>query len=101
MEVICLQVNLINIASKGKSTMLRLAIFPAASSGFFSDTTVMVTFLSGVFPKVNIFTFPTYSKNTNMQDIVSFLSEHRVQLPENFGSYQVVRWNFERPSRRY
>ncbi|XP_018680544.2 aspartic proteinase 36-like [Musa acuminata AAA Group] len=67
------QVNLINIASKGKSTMLRLAIFPAASSGFFSDTTVM--------------------------DIVSFLSEHRVQLPENFGSYQVVRWNFERPSR--
>ncbi|WOL17655.1 aspartic proteinase nepenthesin-1-like [Canna indica] len=68
------QVHLINITSKGNSTLLRWAIFPAGSSGYFSNTTVM--------------------------DIISRLTEHRVHLPENFGSYKLIEWNIEPPSKR-
>lgn len=68
------QVHLINITSEGNGTLMRWSIFPAGSSNFFSNTTVM--------------------------DIISRLTEHRVHLPEDFGSYQLVEWNVEPPSRR-
>ncbi|KAG1366851.1 aspartic proteinase-like protein 2 [Cocos nucifera] len=68
------QIQLMNITSKGNGTLIRWAIFPAGSADFISNTTAM--------------------------GIISRLTEHRLRLPENFGSYQLVEWNVEPPSRR-
>ncbi|XP_042452749.1 aspartic proteinase nepenthesin-2-like [Zingiber officinale] len=68
------QVHLVNIMSEGNTTRLRWEIFPNGSSNYFSS-----------------------SAATN---IISRLTEHQVHLPENFGSYQLVGWNVEPPSRR-
>ncbi|XP_008790631.1 aspartic proteinase 39-like [Phoenix dactylifera] len=68
------QIHLMDITSKGNDTLIRWAIFPEGSADFFSNTTA--------------------------RGIISRLTEHRLRLPENFGSYQLVEWNVEPPSRR-
>nr|CAD1837878.1 unnamed protein product [Ananas comosus var. bracteatus] len=74
LEVDSHQVHMINITSEGNRTLIRWAIFPDGSAKFISNTTAL--------------------------GIISRLTEHRVRLPENFGTYQVVEWNVEPPSRR-
>lgn len=36
-----------------------------------------------------------------LQSIISRLSEHRLQLPDTFGSYKLLEWNAEPSSKRY
>lgn len=68
------QVHLMKLSSKRNGTLIKLAVFPSGTSDFISNTTAM--------------------------GIIARLTEHRFRLPETFGSYQVVHWNFEPPSRR-
>ncbi|XP_072973861.1 aspartic proteinase 36-like [Typha angustifolia] len=68
------QVHVMNITSKGNYTLIKWAIFPAGSAKFMSNKTAMA--------------------------IIYRLTEHRIHLPDNFGSYQLLEWNVEPPSRR-
>ncbi|WOL00571.1 hypothetical protein Cni_G09284 [Canna indica] len=68
------QVHLMNHTNNGNGTLIRWAIFPAGSASSFTSTTAM--------------------------GIISRLTEDRVHLPQNFGSYKLVEWNVEPPSRR-
>ncbi|KAK4262362.1 hypothetical protein QN277_027932 [Acacia crassicarpa] len=68
------QVQLLNFSSLGNGCLSRWAIIPDTSSGFISNTTAM--------------------------SIISRLAEHSMQLPGTFGSYKLVGWNVESPSRR-
>ncbi|XP_020580198.1 aspartic proteinase nepenthesin-2-like [Phalaenopsis equestris] len=74
LDVMSYQVHLMKLTIKGNGTLIKLAIFPADTSDFISNTTAM--------------------------GIIARLTEHRFRLPETFGSYEVVHWNFEPPSRR-
>ncbi|CAD5182531.1 unnamed protein product [Musa acuminata subsp. malaccensis] len=74
LEVASDQVHFMNNTNNGNGTLIRWAIFPEGSSSSFSNSTAM--------------------------GIISRLTEHRVRLPENFGSYKLVEWNLEPPSRR-
>ncbi|XP_054825270.1 aspartic proteinase 36-like [Prosopis cineraria] len=68
------QVHLLNFSSLGNASLSRWAITPDTSSDFMSNTTAM--------------------------SIISRLAEHRMQLPSTFGSYKLVGWNVESPSKR-
>lgn len=70
LEVNSSQVRLLNFTSKGNdSYIIRWAIFPAGSDDSISNATAM--------------------------SIISRLAEHRVHLPNTFGSYHLIRWNVE------
>ncbi|GMN34987.1 hypothetical protein TIFTF001_005021 [Ficus carica] len=58
------QVHLMNSKVKGNYSLIRWAVFPAESADYFSNTTAM--------------------------NIILRLKEHHLQLPEKFGSYQLV-----------
>ncbi|KAF8410158.1 hypothetical protein HHK36_002680 [Tetracentron sinense] len=73
LEVNTSQVHLLNSTAKGNDSLIRWAIYPAGS-GYISNTTAM--------------------------NIISRLTEHRVQLPDTFGSYQLVEWKVEPPMKR-
>ncbi|KAJ4815318.1 Eukaryotic aspartyl protease family protein [Rhynchospora pubera] len=68
------QVEMVNATSKGNYTLIRWAIWPAGSNKFMSNATAM--------------------------EIINRLTEHRVQLPESLGSYQLLEWNVAPPSNR-
>ncbi|KAM4128291.1 hypothetical protein ACJW30_02G155800 [Castanea mollissima] len=63
------QVHLMNFTPSGNDSLIRLAIFPAGSSDYFSNATA--------------------------NSIIAQFAEHHVQLPGTFGSYQLVGWNIE------
>lgn len=63
------QVRLMNFTPSGNDSLIRLAIFPAGSSNYFSNATA--------------------------KSIIAQFAEHHVQLPGTFGSYQLVGWNIE------
>ncbi|XP_052195706.1 aspartic proteinase 36-like [Diospyros lotus] len=65
------QVHLLNFTAKGNDSLTRWSVLPTGSADYFSNTTAM--------------------------SIIERLAEHRVQLPENYGSYQLVEWNVEPP----
>lgn len=70
LEVNSSQVRLLSFTSKGNdSYIIRWAIFPAGSADSISNATAM--------------------------SIISRLAEHRVRLPNTFGSYHLIRWNVE------
>ncbi|XP_010933525.1 aspartic proteinase 36 isoform X2 [Elaeis guineensis] len=73
LEVDAQQVHLVNLTSRGNATLVRCAIFPLGSDSI---------------------------SNRTAMSIISRLIEHRVRLPENFGSYKLIEWNVEPPSRR-
>ncbi|CAK8539666.1 unnamed protein product [Lathyrus sativus] len=68
------QVNLMDLSSLGNGSLSRWAITPRPYADFFSNTTAM--------------------------SMVSRLSEHRMQLPDTFGSYKLLDWNAEPSSKR-
>ncbi|KAL0913497.1 hypothetical protein M5K25_016962 [Dendrobium thyrsiflorum] len=72
LEVDISQVHLMNFTSAGNGTLIKCAIFPSRS-GFISNKAAL--------------------------GIISRLTEHRLQLPSNFGDYSLVEWNIE-PSKR-
>ncbi|KAK8945660.1 Aspartic proteinase PCS1 [Platanthera guangdongensis] len=74
LEVDITQVHLMNFTSAGNSTFIQCAIFPSASSIFSNNAAV---------------------------GIISRLTEHRLQLPANFGNYHLVEWNIEPPKRSW
>ncbi|KAF5945994.1 hypothetical protein HYC85_016222 [Camellia sinensis] len=63
------QVQLLNFTAGGNDSLIRWAILPAGSAEYFSNATAM--------------------------GIIARLAEHRVRLPDTFGSYQLVDWNIE------
>ncbi|KAK9271998.1 hypothetical protein L1049_002367 [Liquidambar formosana] len=67
LEVSASQVHLLNFTSKENVSLVRWAIFPAESADYISNTTAM--------------------------SIILRLTEHHMQLPGSFGSYQLVEWN--------
>ncbi|KAK3125565.1 hypothetical protein QOZ80_7BG0606660 [Eleusine coracana subsp. coracana] len=68
------QVRVMNVTSQGNSTLIRWGIFPAGSDNAMSNSTAM--------------------------GIISRLTQHQVQLPENLGSYQLLEWNVQPLPRR-
>ncbi|XP_059659326.1 aspartic proteinase 36-like [Cornus florida] len=68
------QVHLLNFTSKGNDSLIRWAILPAGSADYFSNATAI--------------------------NIIARLAEHRLKLPDTFGSYQLVEWNVEPPPKR-
>ncbi|XP_058080308.1 aspartic proteinase 36-like [Magnolia sinica] len=74
LEVNTSQVHLLNVTSERNGSLIRWAIFPAESSHYISNTTAM--------------------------SIISRLTEHRVHLPDTFGSYRLVKWKLEPPVKR-
>ncbi|OVA01001.1 Peptidase A1 [Macleaya cordata] len=74
LEVNTSQVHLLNYSHKGNESLIRWAIYPAGSVHYISNTTAL--------------------------SIIVRLSEHRVQLPDNFGSYELVKWKVEPPLKR-
>ncbi|KAJ8773239.1 hypothetical protein K2173_028416 [Erythroxylum novogranatense] len=69
LEVHNSQVHMLNFTLNGDNYLVRWGIFPAESGDYFSKNTAM--------------------------DIIVRLREHRVQLPERIGSYQLIEWNVE------
>ncbi|KAK9990709.1 hypothetical protein SO802_025694 [Lithocarpus litseifolius] len=63
------QVRLMNFTPNGNDSLIRLAIFPAGSSDYFSNATA--------------------------NSIIAQFAEHHVQLSGTLGSYQLVGWNIE------
>ncbi|MED6137091.1 hypothetical protein PIB30_061709 [Stylosanthes scabra] len=45
-------------------------------------------------------TYADYISNTTAMSIIARLSEHRIQLPETFGNYELLHWNVEPPLKR-
>ncbi|KAL0545583.1 hypothetical protein IC582_015472 [Cucumis melo] len=74
LEVSVSQVHVLNFTSGETDFFIRWAIFPADSAGYISNSTAM--------------------------DIISRLKEHDLQLPEKFGSYQLVELNVEPPLKK-
>ncbi|KAH7850984.1 hypothetical protein Vadar_005569 [Vaccinium darrowii] len=74
LDVNASQVQLLNFTAKGNDSLIRWAILPAASTKYFSNATAM--------------------------GIIARLAEHRVQLPDTFGSYQLFEWNIEPPPKQ-
>lgn len=74
LEVDAHQVKLMNFSGEGNNTLMSWAIFPAGSSDYISNTTAM--------------------------GIITRLTEHRVRLPESFGSYRLLEWKVEPPPSR-
>ncbi|KAJ8762492.1 hypothetical protein K2173_007931 [Erythroxylum novogranatense] len=69
LEVQNSQVHMLNSTLSGDNYLVRWAIFPAESGDYISKNTAM--------------------------DIILRLMEHRVQLPDRLGSYQLIEWNVE------
>ncbi|XAR50724.1 Nepenthesin [Bertholletia excelsa] len=63
------KVHLLNFTAQGNDSLTSWAMLPAGPAEYFSNATAM--------------------------GIVARLSEHRVQLPDNFGSYKLVGWHIE------
>ncbi|RZC66991.1 hypothetical protein C5167_010681 [Papaver somniferum] len=74
LEVNASQVHLLNFRLKGNESLVRWVICPAESDYYISNTTA--------------------------KSIFSRLNEHRLQLPENFGSYKLLEWKVEPPPKR-
>ncbi|XP_039121107.1 aspartic proteinase CDR1-like [Dioscorea cayenensis subsp. rotundata] len=74
LEVDANQVHLLNFTNLGNSTLIKCAIIPSDSTNFISNDTAM--------------------------SIISRLAEHRVHLPKNLGSYQLVKWKVDPPLKR-
>uniref|UniRef100_A0A5B6YW79 Putative aspartic proteinase-like protein 2 n=1 Tax=Davidia involucrata TaxID=16924 RepID=A0A5B6YW79_DAVIN len=68
------QVHLLNFTSKGNDSLIGWAVLPAGSADYFSNVTAM--------------------------SIIARLAEHRVRLPDTFGSYQLFEWNIGPPPKR-
>ncbi|KAF8025033.1 hypothetical protein BT93_F2018 [Corymbia citriodora subsp. variegata] len=68
------QVHLLNFTSSGNQFHVEWAVFPADSADYISNTTAM--------------------------SIITRLRDHHVQLPERFGSYQLVEWKIEPQKKR-
>ncbi|XP_019444898.1 PREDICTED: aspartic proteinase nepenthesin-1-like [Lupinus angustifolius] len=68
------QVHVINFTSLGNGSLSRWVITPRPYADYISNTTAM--------------------------SIIARLSEHRMQLPDTFGSYRLLDWNVEAPSKR-
>ncbi|KAJ6822076.1 aspartic proteinase CDR1-like [Iris pallida] len=73
LEIDANQVHLMNFTSIDDGTLIRCVILPSGSD---------------------------FISNPTAEGIISRLTEHRVQLPENFGNYKLIEWNVEPPSRR-
>ncbi|KAJ8769309.1 hypothetical protein K2173_002513 [Erythroxylum novogranatense] len=67
------QVRLLNLTSKGNDSFLAWALVPSGSSNYVSKRTAL--------------------------SIIAQVAEHRMQLPEKFGSYQLIQWTIEPPNR--
>ncbi|KAK1268545.1 Aspartic proteinase Asp1 [Acorus gramineus] len=63
------QVHLMNFTREGNGSFVKWGIYPARSAGFIS--------------------------NTNASSIIFRLTEHRVRLPDNYGSYNLIEWKVE------
>ncbi|XP_059643991.1 aspartic proteinase 36-like isoform X2 [Cornus florida] len=74
LDVNASQVHLLNFTSEGNDSLVRWAVLPAGSADYFS--------------------------NSNAKSIISRLAEHRMQLPDAFGRYQLVGWKIEPPPKR-
>ncbi|KAK8693128.1 hypothetical protein V6N13_070722 [Hibiscus sabdariffa] len=74
LDVNASQVNLLNFTSEGTGSLVRWAITPSGSS--------------------------TYISHESATNIISRLAEHRVRLPDTFGSYQLVQWKVEPSMKR-
>ncbi|KMZ63930.1 hypothetical protein ZOSMA_38G00380 [Zostera marina] len=68
------QVHVVSFQSERNGSFMRWAIFPSTTEEFMSNATAM--------------------------SIVSRLSEHRVHLPNHFGSYELLEWKVEPLSKR-
>lgn len=68
------QVHLVSLTARGNDSIVRWSILPGGKGAYISNTTAM--------------------------EIIARLSEHRVQLPHNFGSYQLIEWHVEPPVAR-
>ncbi|KAI6695160.1 hypothetical protein NL676_022870 [Syzygium grande] len=68
------QVHLVSLTAKGNDSIVRWSILPGGKGAYMSNTTAM--------------------------EIIARLSEHRVQLPNTFGSYQFIEWHVEPPVAR-
>ncbi|VFQ69060.1 unnamed protein product [Cuscuta campestris] len=68
------QVQLLNFSSSGTESLIKLAIFPMKPAYYMQNATAM--------------------------EIVSRLAEHRLHLPEKFGSYKLLEWSVETPQKR-
>ncbi|KAI8534932.1 hypothetical protein RHMOL_Rhmol10G0135000 [Rhododendron molle] len=68
------QIKLLDFTAKGNDSLIQWAILPAGSGEYFTNATAM--------------------------SIIARLSEHRVRLPDDFGSYQLVGWNIEPPPKQ-
>ncbi|KAL5753082.1 hypothetical protein ACOSP7_023253 [Xanthoceras sorbifolium] len=68
------QVHLLNVASKGNNSLVTWAILPSDSASYISNTTAT--------------------------SIHSQLSEHRIQLPNTYGNYQLLQWKIEPPAKQ-
>ncbi|KAI3922365.1 hypothetical protein MKX01_006054 [Papaver californicum] len=74
LEVNTSQVHLLNFTHKGNESLIRWVIYPAGSDFYISNTTT--------------------------KSIFSRLNEHRLQLPDNIGSYELVKWKVDPPHKR-
>ncbi|GKU98883.1 hypothetical protein SLEP1_g11818 [Rubroshorea leprosula] len=74
LDINALQVHLLNFTSEGNTSLIRWAIFPSGSASYFSNNTAT--------------------------SIISRLAEHRLQLPDTFGNYQLVRLKAEPPMKQ-
>ncbi|XP_021755186.1 aspartic proteinase nepenthesin-1-like [Chenopodium quinoa] len=74
LEVNISQVHLQNLASSTNGSLIKWAIYPEGSSKYISNTTAM--------------------------HIIAHLAKNDVQLPETFGSYNLVDWKVEPPMKR-
>ncbi|XP_031267136.1 aspartic proteinase-like protein 2 [Pistacia vera] len=68
------QVHLLNVTSKGDSSLITWAIFPLGSASYISNDTAI--------------------------SIISQLAEHRVHLPDTFGNYKLLQWKIKPPAKR-
>lgn len=74
LEVNVSQVHMQNFKSAGNGSLVRWIISPTGSTEYFSEETA--------------------------RGIISRLANHQVHLPESFGNYQLINWNFEPQSKR-
>lgn len=63
------QVHILNFTSEGNKSRVRWAVYPSESDNSISNATAI--------------------------NIISRLAEHRIQLPDTFGNYQLVQWKAE------
>ncbi|CAN6562891.1 unnamed protein product [Malus baccata var. baccata] len=74
LEVNTSQVHLLKFTTSGNDSLVKWAIFPAASTDSISNTTGL--------------------------DIIFKLSEHRLKFPVMFGTYELLRWHVEPKDKR-